>query len=194
MSKRKAASESDWRSTIFYWRGTLGTSGSWTGTWVGSAADLPSDDEYAASVNTFKLTLTLPGEGTGDTLDAVAGMTGTFAGSYLLDQGDGLQSFSDLSQNVSFSKIVEDDENGTFVVVVACGNTEFGRFVSAGRLTERDGQLTLLLARRYVRDQDPRAAFADAAAVLSSYSQPFHCNLDPEGELPWRVSAKKNKK
>lgn len=190
MSKRKAVSESDWRNTIFYWRGILLREGTWTGAWVGSAIGVPLGQEYAASINQFKLTLTLPGEGAGDTLDAIAGKAGTFAGSYLLDQGDGLESFSDLWQNVAFSSIVI-EESGRFAVVAACGNTDFDKFVSAGRLTERDGQINLLLARRYVRNQDPRSAFTDAAAQLSSYSQPFRRELDPEAELPWRIAKKK---
>ena len=62
MPKRKATSSSgkkkkpalDWRVPIFYWRGTL-TDKTWQGTWVASEFGLPSDDDFKASENTFKL-------------------------------------------------------------------------------------------------------------------------------------------
>ena len=51
--KKKAPAE-DWRTPLFYWRGTIDGS-SWSGTWVASSDGLPSDAEFAASANAFKL-------------------------------------------------------------------------------------------------------------------------------------------
>ena len=94
------------------------------------------------------------------------GIKGSFKGSYLLDQGDGvgLQSYKDKSHSF---RILDDKEDTHGVVHVAAqGNTQFGRFVSAGVLKwcrERSQQilnmkwedrekatplLTLTLARR----------------------------------------------
>jgi hypothetical protein len=195
-SKRKTEEE-DWRSTVFYWRGRIEPlTLEWEGVWVGSDSGTPSQPQFAESVNIFKTTLILDLDEKKTEhlrLDDIACCSGRFTEcTYLLDQGEGHESFSDLSQNVSFSE-VKDESGDRYSVVCACGDTEFGRFVSAGRATEDgEGHLTLLLARRYVRDQDPRSSNIDPQAMLESYSlQSYKRDLDADTELPWRVAKKK---
>jgi hypothetical protein len=72
------------------------------------------------------------------------GIKGRFRGSYLLDQGDGggLQSYKDKSH--SFHILDDKEDTHGVVHVAAQGNTQFGRFVSAGVLEwspERHQQL-----------------------------------------------------
>ena len=52
---------------------------------------------------------------------------------------------------------------GQYAVVAACGDTQFGRFVSLGYV---DGQ-DMVLARRYVADDDVRAAWRTPKDVLN---------------------------
>jgi len=187
MSKRKA--QQDWRATLFYWRGTLSLDSQnklvWQGAWVGSEDAVPTAEQYHESANTFKLTSSVSSIG-GLSLEALSTTEVSFAGDYLLDQGDGSGpgTYRDISHHVAFSKLY----SAGFAAVGAVGETEFGRFVSHGRLTISEGEgegegegkepkltLTLTLARRYVVDKDARAALTSASAALAQ-------SLGPDAE------------
>ena len=249
MSKRKASEASDWRATVFFWRGALTLSGDrdlvWAGAWVGSTGPgEPSADEFASSENVFRLTAKTQLEVL--SVESMQGQTWSFIGTYKLDQGGGcgLETFSDLEHSFAVGTL-HGETNARFFVVGACGNTEFGRFISHGRLFESApasvpvpaGQVSrkcegegegegegkgkveseswtgaaspkfeLLLARRYVRDVDPRAAIADPVAALNAAASGAAGDagagagaasvaplptLDVDSALPWRVSAAK---
>ena len=184
----------DWRTPLFYWRGAVvGTK--WSGTWVASADGLPSDADFEASTNTFELecSAALPRLASAD--------RATFAGSYKLDNGDGLADHSDYEQRLhavdgpgGHHPMGECGTATCWAVVAATGNTEFGRFVSLGRLdgatTYEDGYTRLTLARRYIEDDDPRVR--ESAPELAMRVQ--GCGIDewaiaaPWLALPWKVS------
>ena len=70
--------------------------------------------------------------------------------------------------------------------VAAVGTTPFGRFVSLGVI---DGS-TMTLARRYIADDDPRAAWASPEAVLDAVFGDGPLVLaDIPAKLPWKVEA-----
>jgi len=211
-NKRKKAGQdtsTDWRSTVFCWQGVLlreeGDELLWRGVWVGSdLPTLPSPEALAGSQNSFvlKLNLVEPSRQLAPVnLSELAGKSGSFRGSYKLDQGDGLglQSFQDVEHLVFFSDLQSDAEGG-YLIVGACGNTEFGRFVSHGRVTlapgTDEGQVVLTLARRYLRDADPRAACKTASAALELAALGSHERApararalgDLTAVLPWRVA------
>ena len=129
----------DWKATMYYWRGELSFDGgkkmlTWKGAWVGSTRGLPSDQEFAASPNAFTLTSAKIKGGvslsaTAAELEPAAGLKSKFTGSYQLDQGDGLETFSDKTHMFKISAAPDGS-----VLVAARGTTEFGAFVSAGRL------------------------------------------------------------
>jgi hypothetical protein len=74
----------------------------------------------------------------------------------------------------------------THAAVAAVGTTPFGRFISLGLI---DGS-TMTLARRYIADDDPRAAWASPAAVLDAVlgDGPLALANIP-AKLPWKVGA-----
>ena len=170
MEEEDDESEEDWKATVYYWRGTLSFAANkltWKGAWAGSRAGLPSDSEFAASPNEFTLTAAAKVKG-GVTLSAnaaelkpAAGIKGKFVGKYMLDQGDGLESFQDKTHMFKISA----REDGS-VMVAARGTTEFGAFVSAGKLDSLSGEgVQLTLARRYVDDADARKKWTTADVV-----------------------------
>ena len=70
--------------------------------------------------------------------------------------------------------------------VAAVGTTPFGRFVSLGAI---EGH-TMTLARRYIADDDPRAAWSSPAAVLDAVLGEGPLALDEiPAKLPWKVDA-----
>lgn len=173
--KAKKEPPPDWRSPIFYWRGTIsGVSDNvWSGTWVASENGLPADAEFDASNTTFRLESKTP-------LGPDA--AGEFTGKYKLDQGDGLQDFEDVYHNIAVSASL----------CAARGNTEFGEFVSLGKFVRAaDGTLTLTLARRYIGDRDPRrkqTAEGVLGRIQAGGPDAGHCET-PWTALPWRVAA-----
>ena len=78
--------------------------------------------------------------------------------------------------------------------VAAVGTTPFGRFVSLGII---DGSTeTMTLARRYIADDDPRAAWASPAAVLDACLDDAQLEEEEElaladipAKLPWKVDS-----
>ena len=88
--------------------------------------------------------------------------------------------------------------------VAAVGTTPFGRFVSLGviegggteRVKDEHGEYNfrhqprMTLARRYIADDDPRAAWASPAAVLDACLDDAPLALaDIPAKLPWKVDA-----
>ena len=86
---------------------------------------------------------------------------------------------------------------GPYAVVAACGETQFGRFISLGYV---DGT-EMMLARRYVADDDVRAAWRTPKDVLNGTDwgilEDGQESFDPEADgvlvakLPWRVEPSK---
>ena len=68
------------------------------------------------------------------------------------------------------------------------GTAPFGRFVSLGII---DGSTeTMTLARRYIADDDPRAAWGSPAAVLDAVLSEGPLALDEiPAKLPWKVDS-----
>ena len=116
-------------------------------------------------------------------------------GSYQLDQGDGRghHTYTDDWHDMIVSC------RGQYAVVAACGDTQFGRFISLGYV---DGQ-EMMLARRYVADDDVRAAWRTPKDVLNGTDwgilEDGQESFDPEADgvlvakLPWRVEPSKKR-
>ena len=160
--RKKRAPASDWRMPVFYWRGSVAGS-TWEGSWVASADGLPADADFASSANTFKLECSCPLDNKlQNSKDEVS-----FTGSYKLDNGDGLEDFSDIEHTIDAWDGPPSHHPAThsWAVVGAIGSTPFGNFISLGRLDRTDGRggsmvdgdyTRLTLARRYIADDDPR--------------------------------------
>ena len=214
MPRRERDEERDWRATLFVWRGVLGVSETnsltWDGVWEPTDTDaLPDDSAYVDSKNDFALRTRMMG---GDDLEILETCTIgpdmehlgelfwglehlgdiKLTGSYQLDQGDGRghQSYSDDWHDMAVSI------RGPYAVVAACGETQFGRFISLGYV---DGQ-DMMLARRYVADDDVRAAWRTPRDVLNGTDwgilEDGQESFDPEAvaaKLPWRVEPSKKR-
>lgn len=102
-------------------------------------------------------------------------------GQYSLDNGEGRQPFEDDAHRVQVR--VHADE----ACAAAVGAAPFGKFVSLGVI---DGY-TLTLARRYISDDDARAAWASPKDVLDALlvaGEPLALD-DVPTKLPWKVEA-----
>ena len=209
-AKRKKAPAADWRQPVFYWRGTISGS-KWEGTWVASEAGLPSDADFAASTNAFKLVCSTPVFESVGSLQSPGlggnGGSGTFTGSYKLDNGEGPADYSDLEHEISVNNGPPSHHPAvhSWAVVGACGDTEFGRFVSLGVLdgTGEPHTLTgpggfpntgstysrLTLARRYIAEDDPRNGMSAKQVVdrLASLGMEEWAMNAPWLVLPWKV-------
>ena len=119
-----------------------------------------------------------------------------FGGTYKLDNGDGLEDTSDDMHRWevrTWPKAAPGEvECATHAAVAAVGTTPFGRFVSLGTI---DGS-TMTLARRYIADDDPRAAWASPAAVLDACLDDAQLEEEEElaladipAKLPWKVDS-----
>ena len=212
MPRRQRDEERDWRATLFVWRGVLGVSETncltWDGVWEPTDTDtLPDDSAYVDSKNDFNLRTRMMGgddleiletcilgpdmERLGDLFWGLEHLGDIkLTGSYQLDQGDGRghQSYSDDWHDMTVSI------RGPYAVVAACGETQFGRFISLGYV---DGQ-DMMLARRYVADDDLRAAWRTPKDVLNGTDWGIldddEESFDPEAvaaKLPWRVEPSK---
>ncbi len=188
-SPSKKGRAADWRTPIFYWRGVIEDEWVWSGTWVVSDSGLPELEDFEKSANTFRLTCS--------EMFGMLPMTeevATFTGSYKLDNGAGLQDVKDFQHRI---KVVESDQLDAmglakWCVVGARGTTEFGEFVSLGRL-DRDfqGGVTLTLARRYIADDDPRCKMGvDEVVGRVVENGPDHSHSEfPWTALPWKVAG-----
>lgn len=191
---------SDWRGPLFFWRGQVVRGEDRTFSWCGDwATDMR--DAGQGGPNSFACTLTLASDNnfytnTDFMLMAETPTKAAISSSYLLDQGDGLglQTFLDHSHDV----IVGPAQGRRWAAVAGCGSTEFGRFVTHGRLSVDGPATTLLLARRYIRDSDSRAKLSPAQllaeASLTLPETPEAMTDDAAiALLPWRLVAKEVK-
>ena len=188
-AKKPKAPKPDWRVPIFFWRGKV-RGDTWHGTWVASEDGLPSDEEFAASLNAFALKSDTPITGQ-CVLDCLGSYT--FTGSYKLDQGEGLADYSDVTHKVCVIEgpPLEGGQSG-WCIVGARGTTEFGEFVSLGRYDGHSGSgdVTLTLARRYIADNDPRCKMsAEEVAGRLDVDEELDWTFSecPWGALPWKV-------
>ena len=217
MPRRQRDEARDWRATLFVWRGVLGVSETnsltWDGVWEPTDTDaLPDDSAYVDSKNDFALRTRMMGgddleiletcilgpdmERLGDLFWGLEHLGDIkLTGSYQLDQGDGRghQSYSDDWHDMTVSI------RGPYAVVAACGETQFGRFISLGYVDGHD----MMLARRYVSDDDVRAAWRTPKDVLAGTDwgilEDGQESFDPEADgvlvakLPWRVEPSKKR-
>ena len=206
-TKKAKAPRSDWRTPIFYWKGVLDIT-HWKGTWVASTDGLPSDAVFKESANSFNLQIS------DDPFVTFEGdNTRGFSGKYKLDNGNGLQDFADMEHKIAFAEYpsghpfagLPDDLAGKedlkkqyrggicySTIIGARGSTEFGEFVSLGRMDKHfmSGYATLTLARRYIADGDPRCKLSCADIVERIGSGPDTAHREtPWTALPWRVAA-----
>ena len=158
----------DWRQPLFFLHGTVDTEDGVTvfeGTWVASDEGLPSLASFEESRDSFRLT-------TGDFLDtgvpleeaSPIGRSGKFGGIYKVGSGEVPRKYSDLDHKMSVM-----DHTVSCSLVAERGTSEFGAFVSLGRLIfPRDphAPVTLTLARRYVTDDDVRAKLTTWEALF----------------------------
>jgi hypothetical protein len=181
----------DWRAPLFYWKGTLTFQKQqksrdrlvWAGSWFASSEGLPSDQDFESTKdNSFSLYYTLTKEDedhhkSGDlSLDEswLLGRTGKFQGAYMLDNGTGHEKCKDKKHEFA---VIE----GGFLVA-ARGETDFGAFVSLGRIEQRvdDKAWVLTLARRYMDDRDARIkALPTAGDVLESLDEDVKTGMAP---------------
>eukprot|EP00322_Chrysochromulina_rotalis_P012324 CAMPEP_0115836704 /NCGR_PEP_ID=MMETSP0287-20121206/4847_1 /TAXON_ID=412157 /ORGANISM="Chrysochromulina rotalis, Strain UIO044" /LENGTH=249 /DNA_ID=CAMNT_0003290201 /DNA_START=17 /DNA_END=766 /DNA_ORIENTATION=- len=166
----KVRKPNDWRAPLFYWRGFIDEGGGWKGTWVASEQGLPCDADFDESPTTFSLM--------SDKKFGGAGSASFVKGSYKLDQGDGLKSYSDLSH--AFHMLSSEG------IVGACGTTEFGRFISLGLIEPYGSATRLTLVRRYIADNDPRSQLS---AAQIAHLPRLGCKAPWEDDLPWKVAA-----
>ena len=167
----------------------------WHGTWCASEGALPADKEFSSSANTFSLTINEPigmimlmddGDCDGEFI----------GGSYKLDNGDGLSDYQDERHVFHLLELREPDDPKPCCIVGACGMTEFGRFVSLGRMTMGTDGPMLTLARRYVSDDDPRAKLSAKEVLALVFSNVAKKELieerfdeAPWEALPWKVES-----
>eukprot|EP00966_Prymnesium_polylepis_P166957 3859214-Prymnesium_polylepis.4 len=194
-ARKKRAPALDWRTPLFYWRGTVDDE-TWSGAWVASTDGLPSDADFEASENSFKLKCSEP-IGMLVTLSDTAekAPTAMLTGSYKLDNGGGLDDYSDVEHKIC---AIEGPPCGgplgesEWVNVAARGTTEFGEFVSLGKMVRLgDGSHVLTLARRYIADDDPRCKMSEQdvlARVVTEEVLDYAHIETPWTALPWRVA------
>jgi len=195
MPKRPHDEERDWKMTLFVWRGTLAVSDAkdsvtWEGAWEPTLNHaLPSDYDYENSKNRFVLRSRAYREKDALEILESCGTSGDeqfwglehlgdirLTGSYELDQndGEGHKSYSDDWHDMMVSC------RGQYAVVAACGSTPFGRFVSLGWLSNE----YMVLARRYVADDDLRAAWRTPKDVLAGTDWGI-LEDDQDAWIPW---------
>ena len=200
--KRRKAAKEDWRTPVFYWRGRVDGS-KWSGTWVASTNGLPSDAEFEESANTFELTsskslATLHNWQLNSPDNPGGGGGASFTGKYKLDNGDGLADYSDVEHQIWAynGPPAEHPSLESWGAVGACGDTEFGRFVSLGRLdsavagSHPQVYTRLTLARRYIAEDDPRKSMTckDVVQRVVGPRAPDQFALQaPWLALPWKV-------
>jgi len=153
----------DWRETLFVWKGILTIADNnnieWKGSWVSTndvMNSFPTDDDFLSSQNNFILYSSTITKHNNDSIDI-----NFDRGHYLLDNGNGLETFSDINHNLYCIKHTDDRW-----YCYAKGDTEFGPFISKGIMTtsinndddcddNNDNDInstsySLTLARRYV--------------------------------------------
>ena len=196
--------EDDWRRPLFYWKGTFERADNkaspllWKGSWVSGLSEdgIPSDEKYQATVesNSFNVygKLDVRKEDEKDCfLDYLAGRKGHFnKGGYFLDQEDGRgpTRFKDISHRFVFAPTVHRNEGDADVLfVTASGKTEFGMFISFGyvHILKGSGKSELVLARRYIGDNDSRQTLVQRLSQITTANSPHDKNFWAES-LPRR--------
>jgi hypothetical protein len=185
----------------------------WDGSWVSGFAEhgLPDEQEFVKAKQTASFELINTGklgrdpsvgtsEQNGDPLASpLLGVSGRFKGSYLLDQGDGQgpSKYSDKSHHFAIASQGEGTNKGPLLVAAAaCGTTAFGSFVSAGYVkitvtpdftaatsTTEVGEL--ILARRYMGDDDSRTSLVKNAKLVLDACFNKAAPFDPDGTSFW---------
>jgi hypothetical protein len=196
-SKEIRIEEDDWKLPLFYWKGTLERRDNkaspllWKGSWVSGLSEdgIPSDGMYEATKdsNSFnvcgKLDMRKKDEQDSCFLDYLAGRSGEFnKGGYFLDQGDGNgpTQVKDSSHKFLFSPSVRRNEgDNDALFITASGKTEFGKFISFGyvHILEESGRSELVLARRYIDDDDSRKTFVRKLSQITTNSSPYDKNF-----------------
>lgn len=147
---------------------------------------------------------TKAGKFEGSPLNSLIGKGGSFKGSYLLDQGDGQgpRKFRDTTHHFTFDSCIktsgmsankdetEEGECNRFLLITASGSTKFGNFVSAGYIhaikkIASETNVELILARRYISDDDSRNSMVKQRAshlILNA-----ELTLDKESDLFWSI-------
>lgn len=197
----------DWRKPLVFLKGRLQhhedqntSSLRWEGSWASDLAEhgLPPTNVFEETQSTSLFDLvgkTVPvntDQNKHHPFATLFGTTGTFKGTYLLDQGDGqgAKKFRDLTHRFAFATkpyrvspsssaatgtCVSDDR----LLVAACGTTEFGNFVSAGFARVAIGSksenssscsehsdIEMVLARRYIDENDMRQSWLKDAKLV----------------------------
>ena len=118
----------------------------------------------------------------GGSSETIKALAGSFTGSYKLDNGGGLEDYSDISHEF------KSQQAQACVICAAKGTTEFGAFVSMGVLVGS----TLTLVRRYIDDKDSRKkqgleeALDAHAKCADSSAEEFLAKLQAE-YMPWKL-------
>lgn len=155
---------------------------------MSSEEGLPSLEDFAASTNTFRL-MTRDFLDCGVKLEELSpiGRSGKFAGTYVMSSDGLTRKYQDIAH-----RMVVMDHASTCSLVAERGTSEFGEFVSLGRLVfARDGKSPALmtLARQYVVDGDPRASQSPWQAVFRIASkargQREKNDFVPQCPAPW---------
>ena len=197
----------DWKETLFVWKGKFSWKSDdefeWIGSWLPVQAGqheedtevVLTDEAFACSENTF----TLQGKFGDDHAATIIG------GSYQLDNGDGHEAVEDYEQHfrvfnedgvqVDLKARTEgesDTVQGPFSVA-AWGSTQFGYFCSRGYLKYPLGEPTptLILARRYLRDTDPRVGHA-VKELSAADAACCDASLFSNKMIPYRMSKTKS--
>ena len=115
------------------------------------------------------------------------GRSGTFKGVYKL--GDGSRKYSDIEH-----RMVVMDHSTSCSLVAERGSSEFGEFISLGRLVfprESGANASITLARRYIMEDDPRAKRSPWEAVfqIASKTRGLRDKDDwvPQAPAPWKL-------
>ena len=214
MPRRQRDEERDWRATLFVWRGVLDVSRSgaglpcvtWGGVWVPTDTDtLPDsgDKRYEDSQNEFTLrsrnyveqdaieileSCVEPAdmEDLGELFWGLEHLGDIrLTGSYQLDQCDGRghHAYTDDWHDMAVSI------RGQYAVVAACGDTQFGRFVSLGYV---DGQEMVLatICGRHTQERPAHARTsrtADRGILVTAES--FDPGVVALPGKPWRAGV-----
>ena len=122
----------DWKETLFVWKGILTINNDnikWKGSWVSTndaINNFPTDNDFVSSDNSFILYSNTIAKHNDDCLDIKFDNQGY----YLLDNGNGLEKFSDIKHNLY---CIKDNDDRWYCY--AKGDTEFGPFISKGIMT-----------------------------------------------------------
>ena len=209
----------DWKETLFVWKGILtivnNNNVEWKGTWVSTNDEknnFPTDDDFASSKNNFELYSSTITKHNNDSIDI-----NFDRGHYLLDNGNGLEKFSDSDHNLYCIKHTDDRW-----YCFAKGDTEFGPFISKGIAinnnvncddnndSDNDNDVNstsyiLTLARRYVYSKkdsrlnlpietSTRQMIEELSSSTSSSSSSSSTTTTDNEPKPWLDLPMKDKK